>query len=218
MHLLEITLCEELHKEEVAPEAAQFPLLCRVRDVCKVEHKLNEELLILAINFVEVEITVYISYGLHLAQLDEMLSHVRREHRLNDHVSTSFEIVAVHVDRPIARLILGHETEGSRQVMVLQHADIIMPNCNLIIHVDKEDVIYSRVLEIMQSCAYNATHFLQAIQFEFVFHAALSHEIVERLADVGCMCLVMISYAFITGGQMPDKAHKFIEIDVVCSD
>ena len=67
----------------------------------------------------------------------------------------------------------------------------------------------------MQSCANYATHFFKAIQLELVLHAALGDEVVESLADVGCVRLVMVSYALVAGGEVPHEAHKFVEIDVV---
>ena len=218
VHLFEVTLREELNEKEVAPKTAQFPLFGRVRNVCKVEHKLNEELLILAIDFVEVEITVDIGDSLNLTKFDEMLGHVRGEDRLDDDVPAALEILAVHIDGPIARLIFRHERESSRQVVILKHADIVVPHGNLIIHIDQEDVIDTGVLEIMQSCANNATHLLETIELELVFHATFGHKVVESLANVGSMRLVMVSNALVTCGEIPYETHEFIEIDVVCSD
>ena len=71
------------------------------------------------------------------------------------------------------------------------------------------------MLEVVQSCANYATHLLQAIQLELVLHAALGHEVVESLADVGSVRLIMVSDALVSGGQLPHEAQKFIEFDVV---
>ena len=71
------------------------------------------------------------------------------------------------------------------------------------------------MLEIVQGSANYATHFLQAIQFQFVFHAPFGHKVVESLANIGSVRLIMVSDALITGGEMAHEAHKFIEIDVV---
>ena len=42
VHLLEVTLGEELDEEQVTPKPAQLPVLRWVRDVSQMEHKLNE--------------------------------------------------------------------------------------------------------------------------------------------------------------------------------
>ena len=136
VHFLQVALSEELHEEQVAPQTAQLPLFSRVADVRKMEHELNEKFFVLAINLIKVEVAIDIRDGLHLAQLDEMLRHVRRQHRLNDDVPAALEILAIHVDGPVARLVFGHEREGSGQMVILQHADIVVPHRNLIIHID----------------------------------------------------------------------------------
>ena len=47
--------------------------------------------------------------------------------------------------------------------MVFEHADIIVSHCDLIIHVDKEDVIDAWVLKIVQCGADVAAHLLQIV-------------------------------------------------------
>lgn len=64
------------------------------------------------------------------------------------------------MDGPVAGLVLGHEGEGGREMVVLQHADIVVSHCNLIIHVDEEDVIDSGVLEVVKRRRNDAAHLL----------------------------------------------------------
>ena len=47
--------------------------------------------------------------------------------------------------------------------MVFEHADIIVSHCDLIIHVDKEDIIDAGVLKVVQCSAYVAAHLLQIV-------------------------------------------------------
>lgn len=101
-----------------------------------MEHKLDEKFLVLAIDLIKVEVAIDIRDGFDLAQLHKMLRHVRRQHRLNDDVPAALEILAVHIDGPIARLVFGHERESCRQMVILQHADIVVPHRYLIIHID----------------------------------------------------------------------------------
>ena len=48
--------------------------------------------------------------------------------------------------------------------MVLQHACIVVSPGYLIIHVDQEDIVDTRVLEIVQSSRDQATHLLKVVQ------------------------------------------------------
>ena len=100
-------------------------------------------------------------------------------------------------------------------MMVLKHAYIVVPHGNLIIHVDKEDVVDAWVLEVVQGRGNYAAHLLEAVQLELVFHATLSHEIIKRLADIRSVRLIVISYTFISRGKMSHEVHQFIEIDII---
>ena len=75
MHLLEIALREELNKEQVGPDSHEVEWLGRVRDVCQVEHELDEELFVFAL--CGVELLILHTAG-QLSKFDEMLSHVSR--------------------------------------------------------------------------------------------------------------------------------------------
>ena len=151
MNLLEVALSEELHEEQVAPQHAQLPLLCRVRDVSQMEHELNEKLFVLALDIAKVEVaTIAVYYGFDLAKFDEMLGHVCREHGLDDYMAAPLKVFTRHVDCPVAGLDVGHEREGCRQMMIFQHAAVVVPHCNLIIHVDEEDISDTGVLVVVK--------------------------------------------------------------------
>ena len=81
--------------------------------------------------------------------------------------------------------------------MVLQYAYIVMSNCNLIIHRDKEGIGDSRVLKIVQRCTNVATHLLQVVQLYFIFHPTIHCEVVECLTDISSVSLVVICYTFV---------------------
>ena len=125
-----------------------------------MEHELNEELFVLGLHFVEVELTIDVSERFDLAKLNEMLCHVSSQHCLNDNMSASLKVLSRHMDGPVAGLVLGHEGEGGGEMVVLEHADIVVSHCNLIIHVDEEDVIDSGVLEVVKRRRNDAAHLL----------------------------------------------------------
>ena len=90
-----------------------------------------------------------------------------------------------------------------------------MPHCNLIIHVDKEDIIDARVLIVVKGCRNYAAHLLQVIQLEQLLHSTFCCEVVERLADVSSMCLIVVGYSFVSRCQVPHEAHQFVEVNIV---
>ncbi len=98
VHLFKVSLCEELYKEQVTPEPAELPRLGRIRNVCQVEHELDEELFVLGLLW--VELLIHDSTA-QVAQLYEVLRHVRSEDRLDYYVPYSFEAFSVHVDCPV---------------------------------------------------------------------------------------------------------------------
>ena len=71
------------------------------------------------------------------------------------------------------------------------------------------------MLEVVQGGGDDAAHLFEAVQFEFIFHAALSHEVVESLANVRSVRLVVIRYTFVPCGEVLHEVHQFIEIDII---
>ena len=115
-----------------------------------MEHELDEEFFVLAVDFVEIELTIDISDCLDLTELAEVLGHVRGQDSLDDDMAASLEVLVRHVDCPIAGFILCHECKCCRQMMVLQHTDIVVSHGNLVIHVDQKDVVDAGRLEVVQ--------------------------------------------------------------------
>ena len=134
--LLEIALHEELNKKQVRPQAAQVPRLRWVRDVCQMEHELDEEFFVLRISRVEIFVR---DARADLAQLLEVLCHVCRQHSLDYDVASALVVLLGHVDRPVTLGVPLHDLERCSQVVVLQHAHIVVPDRLFIIHVDEED-------------------------------------------------------------------------------
>ena len=111
MHLLKVSLREEFNKEKVAPETAQFPWFCWIGYVCQVEHELDQQFFVLGLLWIEFFVH---DSAAQVAQLNEVLGHVRGEHCLNDYVSDALEAVSVHVDGPVARLLFALSHQGKR--------------------------------------------------------------------------------------------------------
>ena len=101
-----------------------------------MEHELNEKLLVLAVNFVEVELAFDVGHRPDLAKFVKMLGHVGGEHRLDNNMAAAREVFTGHVDGPVAVLVLGHERESCGQMMIFEHAYIVVPHGDLIIHID----------------------------------------------------------------------------------
>lgn len=126
-----------------------------------------------------------------------MLCHVSLKNSLYNDMANAFEISTSHFDLPVAALILSHELEGRGQVMVLQHAYIIMPNCYLIICSDQEGIGDAGVLKIVQGSTDVATHLLQVVQLNFIFDTTIHCKVVECLADISGVRLVVICYTLV---------------------
>lgn len=73
VHLFEIALLKELDEEKVAPETTKFEWLRRVRDVSQVEHELDEQFFVLALDRIEL---VILDTTAQLTQFHEVLRHV----------------------------------------------------------------------------------------------------------------------------------------------
>ena len=93
-----------------------------------------------------------------------MFSHVCGENSLDDHVSSALEVRSTHLDCPITMHVFTHQLERGCQVMVLQHAYVVVPHSYLIIHHDKEGVIDSWVLVIVHGSRYETAHELEVVQ------------------------------------------------------
>ena len=120
MHLLKVSLREEFNKEKVAPKTTQFPWFCWIGNVCQVEHKLDQQFFVLGLLWIEFFVH---DPAAQVAQLNEVLGHVRGKDSLDDYVSDALEAVSIHVDGPVTRLLftLGHQGKRLCQMVVLKH-------------------------------------------------------------------------------------------------
>ena len=106
--LFQVTLLEELHEDQISPELAEVPGLCRVRYVGQVEHETDEQFFVL--RFCRVKLLVP-HPTVQVAQLGEVLRHVRRQHCLNDHLAYTLEVSSRHFLLPVATLVFRHQLE-----------------------------------------------------------------------------------------------------------
>ena len=83
-----------------------------------------------------------------------------------------------------------------------------MAPCDLIIHIDKEDIVDTGVFEVMKSCRDQATHLLKIVQLKLVFHTATDCKVVESLAHISSMSLVMIHDLLVPLSKCPHKLHQ----------
>ena len=108
MHLLEVALGEELDEEEIGPEAAQVPWLCRIRNVRQVEHELDEDILACQLGRVQV-------FVLHarrdITQLGKVLGHVSSEHCLDYKAPDALVLFLAHVNSPVAVRYRLHDSK-----------------------------------------------------------------------------------------------------------
>ena len=108
MLLFQVTLLEELDEDQISPELAEVPGLCRVRYVGQVEHETDEQFFVL--RFCRVKLLVP-HPTVQVAQLGEVLRHVRRQHCLNDHLAYTLEVSSRHFLLPVATLVFRHQLE-----------------------------------------------------------------------------------------------------------
>ena len=87
--LFQIALLEELHEDEISPELAEVPGLCRVRYVGQVEHETDEQFFVLRLRRVKLLVP---HPTVQVAQLREVLCHVRRQNCLDDHLAYALEV------------------------------------------------------------------------------------------------------------------------------
>ena len=106
--LFQVALLEELYEDEIGPELAEGPGLRRVRYVGQVEHETDEQFFVL--RFCRVELLVP-HPTVQVAQLGEVLRHVRRQHCLNDHLAYTLEVSTRHFLLPVATLVFRHQLE-----------------------------------------------------------------------------------------------------------
>ena len=106
--LFQIALLEELHEDEISPELAEVPGLCRVRYVGQVEHETDEQFFVLRFRRVKLLVP---HPTVQVAQLGEVLRHVRRQHCLNDHLAHALEVSTRHFLLPVATLVFRHQLE-----------------------------------------------------------------------------------------------------------
>ena len=176
-----------------------------------MERELDKELFVFGLDWVEI----FIAHpAVEVAQLREMLTHVGRQHGLNDDLAHALEVSPVHLLMPAATLVFRHQLERGRQVMILQHTAIVVPHRDLVDNAHQEGIVDTRVLEIVQSCADVAAHLLQIVQLNPIFHTPIHRKVVEGLADVGGMRLIVISYSFVACAQFSNEAHQTCEVYV----
>ena len=89
MLLFQVALLEELHEDEISPELAEVPGLRRVRYVGQVEHETDEQFFVLRLRRVKLLVP---HSTVQVAQLREVLCHVRRQNCLDDHLAYALEV------------------------------------------------------------------------------------------------------------------------------
>ena len=211
----QIALHEELYEEQVRPQAAQVPGLRWVRDIGKMEHELDEELFVLSISWIEIFIGCARA---DLSKLHKVLGHVCCQHSLDYDMASTFIVLCGHVNRPVTLGVLFHDLERRSQVMVLQHASIVVPDCLFIIHIDKEDGVDTRMVVIVQGSGYQAACLLQVVKLKEVFQATFDREVVESLADISRVRLVVISDALVSHCQSLYEVDEIVEVKPVVSN
>lgn len=180
-----------------------------------MEHEADKQFFVFRV----VRAEIFVSHPtIQVAQLSEMLRHVSRHHCLYNDMADTFEIGTTHSDLPGAVLVLCHELERGCQVMVLQNAHIVMSYRYLIIHIDKEGVGYTWVLEIVQRCTDIATHLLKVVELNSIFDSTVNCEVVECLADICGVRLVVVCDGLIASCQIPYEAHQVGEVYVTAAN
>lgn len=213
--LLQVALLEKLNEDEVGPQAAQVPRLRRVRDVGQVEHEADEELLIFGTHRVEVIVS---HPTVQVTQLRKVLRHVSCKYCLNDHLPDSLEVSARHAHLPVAILVARHQLERCRQMVILEHAHIVVPHRNLVVHVNQEDIVDAWVLEIVQGCTYVTAHLLEVVKFNLIFDSTIDSKVVKGLADIRSVRLVVVSDNLVPSCQTSHEAHEVCKVYVAASD
>ena len=108
MLLFQVALLEELHEDEISPELAEVPGLRRVRYVGQVEHETDEQFFVLRLRRVKLLVP---HPTVQVAQLCEVLRHVRRQNCLDDHLAYALEVSSRHFLLPVATLVFCHQLE-----------------------------------------------------------------------------------------------------------
>ena len=106
--LFQVALLEELYEDEIGPELAEGPGLRRVRYVRQVEHETDKQFFVLRFRRIELLVP---HPTVQVAQLGEVLRHVRRQHCLNDHLAYTLEVSTRHFLLPVATLVFRHQLE-----------------------------------------------------------------------------------------------------------
>ena len=106
--LLQIALLEEFHEDEIGPELAEVPGLRRIRDVRQVEHETDEQFFVFRFRRVKLFIP---HPTIQVAELSEVLRHVRRQHCLYDDLAYALEVSSRHLLLPVATRVLRHQLE-----------------------------------------------------------------------------------------------------------
>ena len=97
-------------------------------------------------------------------------------------------------------------------MVILEHTDVIVADCQRVLAVDKEHVVEAGVLEVVHACCCQECKHLAVLDFGLLKEFALHAEHVECLAQIGRVGLVVVSHRFVAVLDRRDKVHQLVEV------
>lgn len=97
--------------------------------------------------------------------------------------------------------------------MWLKHANVIMPQGHRVGYAAKKNVVYARVLVIMDTSRHVKWNELWVVQSGFFFETWLA-EVIERLAKVSCVRFIMIRDIFVASLYRRDIVNQALKIQL----
>jgi hypothetical protein len=139
--------------------------------------------------------------------------HVCCKHAVDHHLTHTREIHLLKFDRPVILRVPQHQFEAGCDVVAFQNADVVMSDRDRVLHMLQENVIHSRVLEIMANRRGVDGKVLIGVQIHHFAQVACRQKHVYALAEVGCMRLIMVGDVFVAALDRRVKVKQLINVD-----
>mmetsp|Transcript_8594 Transcript_8594/g.22094 ORF Transcript_8594/g.22094 Transcript_8594/m.22094 type:complete len:598 (-) Transcript_8594:1-1794(-) len=197
-----LALREELLLEALNPHVRQSGRLRGRRDVGRVEHHHLQRGPRGEVGAPGVGVGAdLLREVLEVAHLREVLRHVRAQHHLDHLLPDPGVHLGAEAGEEVGVLLAAEQPEGLRDVVVLQHAPVVVGQRELVPRVDVEHVVPAVVAHVVDDGAQHQGHRVQRVEARR--EADIAQQRVHRLRHVRRVRAVVV------GGGLRRRVHAF---------
>lgn len=196
-----ISLSKEFFKQDFDPCKRDTPFLRGIWYVSHVHCHIH------AIHFILPRgIKIVSSHSnFEFSKLCKVLWHICCKY----HIYNSFSNISLHIQctffKDIQSFLCKHFVSW-RYMMAFKNRYVIISCCKFVSWIYEEKIVIARMFKIVNACSKTHREKVKVIKFSFLHPISPHYEIIHSLANISCMCFVMVRNRLIPTWYVLDKS------------